>query len=398
MNANETLALYNAGVSKWNEWAEQLLELRATTVDIEADGSPARRAKHLEWMSVAEANFEGTEFANTVDFSEYIFPGKANFTRCTFSEDVLFQATQFGDEADFSHAVFRGDAVFRLINVNRSVSFKFAKILEEVTLEGCIFSQPIDFTCAEFRRHVDLTTCTMHPVNTYQQVKFHSGVNFSGRNLTRAKFHLCLMPNSIFRKSNLSDVGFSRASLKNCDFLGAQMDTDTSFGNSTVSGSKIDRYALECMNDKGGLTKGALMTLDVHDDVATLRRSYSGVPRWLHLIATLAFLFPYIWFFAARWTEAKFGGGITETSLPLWKAFTRYVFNGGVNWEAHYDFHHTFIAFVLALILNGLRAVLLWKTKSLEFDQEITGWPAIFSLDDKFFGRVRWRHLYNVSW
>lgn len=31
-------------------------------------------------------------------------------------------------------------------------------------------------------------------------------------------------------------------------------------------------------------------------------------------------------------------------------------------------------------------------------EPQLTGWPAIFSLDDKFLGGVRWRHLYHISW
>ncbi len=102
-----------------------------------------------------------------------------------------------------------------------------------------------------------------------------------------------------------------------------------------VSGAKIDRYDLECLENYGGLTQGDRMEMEIEDGVALLRATYSGFLQWIHLFALATFLFPYAWFVTVQWSKAQFLAAPDDTWLPLWKALVWFIFNGGVDW--HHD-------------------------------------------------------------
>lgn len=107
---------------------------------------------------------------------------------------------------------------------------------------------------------------------------------------------------------------------------GVIFDEETRLKGAKVDRCKVDRYALESLQDYGGLTNGARMLMDVHDDVADLRASFSGMRLWLHLIALGTFLLPYLWFAALRYSEALSNGGNGATSkIPLWEALAKYI-------------------------------------------------------------------------
>ena len=68
--------------------------------------------------------------------------------------------------------------------------------------------------------------------------------------------------------------------------------------------------------------------------------------------------------------------------MPLWQALWRFVFSGGIDWQTSATLHWSFFIFLFALTYNGLRVVLLVKTKNLELTQESSGLPARFSFED----------------
>jgi len=125
----------------------------------------------------------------------------------------------------------------------------------------------------------------------------------------------------------------------------------------------------------------------INDDVAYLRASYSGLSLGVHLIALAIFLLSYLWFIGLRWSEARFLAGSTDQTIPLWLALSRYVRNGGENWQAGWQLHWSFLAFAFLLLYNMLRATMLWKTNQLEQRQVVSGLPVRFSLSGEPFWR-----------
>ena len=111
-----------------------------------------------------------------------------------------------------------------------------------------------------------------------------------------------------------------------------------------------------------------------------------------------AFLFPYAWFVAVHWSKARFVPA--DDTIPLLKALSVFIFNGGVDWHLGWSVHWSFAAFLFLLAYNFLRAALLWKTKTLELQQDASGLPAQFSLSMKPWGTLfqlaRWGLWLNL--
>ena len=170
-----------------------------------------------------------------------------------------------------------------------------------------------------------------------------------------------------------------------------RVSSATRFDDATVDGCVIERRTLESLTDYGRLTRGQRMTMIIVDAVSQLRASFSGFQMWIHLIALALFLFPYAWFVASQWAHARFGFSAT-TTIPLWEALLRYILAGGDGWQQEWRLRLLpFAMFVISCVYNVVRAVLLWKTKGLELQQEASGLPANFSMTGK------WWYLYQAA-
>ncbi|MBN2563568.1 MAG: pentapeptide repeat-containing protein [Phycisphaerae bacterium] len=225
--------------------------------------------------------------------------------------------------------------------------------------------------------------------------------DLSGSNLHRTKLNAANLSGANLREARMVDTILFAAHLTQANLLGARLDgtqfhsalldeakllqvtvnTKTILEDAKVAHCTIERHTLESLKEYGGLTPGARMTMNIVDGVATLRANYSGFLQWVHVIALLVFLYPYLWFVLSHWAGARFNLPEGAHSITLLEALGRFVWNGGENWEAGWDFNVVpFSLFVFALLYNVLRGVLLWKTKTLELAQEASGLPALFSL------------------
>lgn len=200
---------------------------------------------------------------------------------------------------------------------------------------------------------------------------------------------------TVFDGSNLRAASFSNASLVECSLRGVRVNSRTTFPDmQSTEGCHIDRYTLSCLGrDFGGLSVGNRSDMKIHDDVALLRSQFSGIWMWSHALSIVAFVFPYVWFLVRQRTIARFySDQDRETSVSLLEAITRYVLRGGQEWNTG-DWwipSWPFCWFLIILLHNVLRAALLFKTKHLETQQEVSGLPAKFALDDAFQGFAVW--------
>lgn len=224
-----------------------------------------------------------------------------------------------------------------------------------------------------------------------------SGANLSGSELgqvIQSEARHVRKPTD-FNDANLCGASLQDAILTEVDFTNTKFNDETSFKGANTSGCKVNRYTLSALKEYGGMTVAQRMDLDIIDDLAKLRTSYSGINLWLHLSALAIFLFPYMWFVLARWSEAQFQETKSEGDVRLWEALARYIWNGGKNWEHGWEFDYSFIAFSFMFTYNLLRGVLLFKTNQLERIQEISGLPVKFSLSQQPW----WRALVKLmSW
>ncbi len=103
--------------------------------------------------------------------------------------------------------------------------------------------------------------------------------------------------------------------------------------------------------------------------------------QWIHVTALAVFLAPYVGFVVRQCLYANFIVKNPESTIPVWEALFRYIWNGGVSWQEGFSMNFlSFGCFLFGLGYNMLYGVLLWKTKSLKLQQEASGLPALFSL------------------
>ena len=211
-----------------------------------------------------------------------------------------------------------------------------------------------------------------------------------GANLTSAVLHHAVLRRADLTHAQLRHANFTDADLQGAKLDAAEVNSETDFRRANVAGCSIDRYTLECLKEYGGLTTGDRIQMRIRDGVATLRASYSGFLQWIHVAALVLFLFPYATFVVRQWLHARFSRPEDATTLALWQALVRFIWNGGENWQIGWQLALLpFLMFVYSLLYNMLRGLLLWKTKKLELKQEASGLPVIFSLTG-FWGWVYW--------
>ncbi len=347
---------------------------------------------NLERMSFTEAAKVDNCLFNGATMMEVSFAGKT--IRGSFSGANLSSA--IFDEAKISGGGFENAIL-------RNASFKKAT-LEKIAFNGADCTEAV-FTGAKLllSKFVNtIATKAQFDQAMAERARFTNAklenTTFQGAHLVEAAFGAANLTNSNISNTTLNRATFDQAKINNASMLGATFDKGTKFTQDPqVDGLSVDRYALECLDEYGGLSVGARMKLDIHDDVATLRSNYSGYKQWIHLLAFVGFTFPYVWFIVKQWGRASFLPENTEDSILLWQALGRFIYSGGDGWEQGWIFHWSFILFFIALLYNGLRFALLYKTKKLELAQELSGLPAAFSLNDRMFKNLNWRMIIIAS-
>ena len=365
------------GAKDWNRW-------RTIHPDIKPDLSKA----DLNGAGLRGTDLNGSDL-NGSDLSGADL-GKANLRQAKLSGADLSGADLSGADLDGAHlrqAVLR-QAVLRQA-VLRQADLRGAN-LRQADLRG------VKLTGANLSG-ADLSEADLSEANL--EGADLSEVNLSGANLGKANLRQANLSEANLSGANLSGANLTGANLINANLLRAIFNYETIFQGADVAGCKVDSYALECLKEYGGLTIGDRMNMNIHDDVATLRSSYSGYLQWIHLAALIGFVFPYLWFIVTQWGNAKFLSNTIEKTMPLWQALGQFIFNGGVDWERGLHLHYSFLLFLIAFLYNILRAALLIKTKKLELTQVSSGLPSAFNMRDKIIGRlpVNWLHLFILS-
>jgi hypothetical protein len=205
---------------------------------------------------------------------------------------------------------------------------------------------------------------------------------------------------AILRGTNLDAAVLDFANLE-----AVEIDSQTKANVSSSKRCRVDRYTLEAFDTFEGW-KDTIDKVDLRivDGLARLRSSFSGFWSWIHGIALAVFVFPYAFFLVRNWPGAEparpsDGEEWTRVIYGLW----HYIRSGG---DGHGSGEPTawwaVLIFAFLLVYNGLRFILLWKTKVLELEQEVTGLPARFSLRQRIwevrFERAWWKWSPAWTW
>lgn len=271
--------------------------------------------------------------------------------------------------------------------------------------------------------------------------------DFNSAHCTKANFSGAKLTNSTLNHANLTEANLTEADLSGSKFVGATLtsaslskiktDKQTSFESAKAEGCYIEKYTLEGFYDHGGLSPGQRMRMNVEDSVAELRSSFSGFWQWVHLVALVAFVYPYLAFlfwnsfktvdeslqpsslqitaqeYQQKISDALLGGcqklddlnlktpceniagkiSPQEETITLWGALCVYIRTGGKGGEGY---SWVLGIFLFSLLYNFLRGALLYKTKTLEMEQQVSGLPVIFSLEHRSWLGIKWKWLYKA--
>lgn len=373
------------GVEAWNR---ALLEWNAANTSADRGERFSFVDVNLSRIDLPNVRFDKCDL-HRIDFTESSLRG-ASFEQASLN--VVSFPRAFLDEASFAHANCR------------SVNFESAS-LRATNFFGANCDESCKFVKARFSNaNLESASCRRSDFNhadlSYANCR---GTTFGFSSLDDAILAHALCQTAIFQRSScirlrgqncrLEGTRFEHVNLEGADLRGSTANPDTEFSSPKIDGCRVDRYFLDSLPDgEKGLPRGHRMQMVITDDVATLRMSYSGFLAWVHFLALLAFVFPYLWFTGKQYAIARFAGTEIDSGVPLWKAISLYIWTGGVEWHEGRFNPLPFSLAVLSLLYNALRGLLLWKTKSLELQEAATALPAKFSLVG------RWGVFYRMAW
>jgi hypothetical protein len=206
-------------------------------------------------------------------------------------------------------------------------------------------------------------------------------------NLTRTDETFYRSRACTMNQTRIFGASFNKSSLCYVDLTTVFVDEKTSLEQVGVINTKISRSVIEQLRDYGGLTIGRLRRMIHVDDVADLRRSFSGFWNQLHFVALVVFFAPYLWFIANQWLLARVGDETPDkdASSPILINLIRFIVSGGDTWREWSPSFIPILLFVVALVFNVLRACLLAKTLDVEHYRSVHGHYPDFTLTGKWF-------------
>ena len=148
MNSEETLALYAQGKEAWNVWAKDMLARRDGSQEWEHEATAFFSSQLRErFIEVHKKNIR------EVDFSGFIFPGRAGFSFFSFDHIVIFDHVKFEGWADFTNVQFLDQVTFRDAVFMAIANFPLAKFRGLTIFTDAIFKGSARFNNAAFHEN-----------------------------------------------------------------------------------------------------------------------------------------------------------------------------------------------------------------------------------------------------
>lgn len=226
------------------------------------------------------------------------------------------------------------------------------------------------------------------------------GANLRRADLTMTDLSSSQMAYSVLAQANLRDATLKGVDLRDADLLDVITSERTSFMYADLNHAKLRAHTTI---DIEGLTERQRMRVQIYDSLAQLRRDYTGIWLWFHLLALFLFVAPYAVFVLRAAVTTAMAPEIPPTARPLYEELGWYIASGGgtrhvVSWTCSF--------FIFGIFYNLLRASLLYKTHTLYLQHQVTGLPLEYVLehDRYWYGCYRlarytfWLNLVVVSW
>ena len=218
MNRDETLALFGEGKDKWNAWANDLLDKKENSQDIN------------QWFVDAEANFSEEVFRGGANFSGFIFPSFVSFRKTQFTGLASFQNVFFKGHARFDKAVFKGETHFSRSAFSGEANFSNTTFEKESYFSNEKFHGMTSFRHAHFKKDAWFMETRFGGSAEFQECKFEMHAKFDRGNFERDAF----FSEAKFRQ----EPTFRRVIFgSNAEFRMSEFKKGADFRESEVSGS-----------------------------------------------------------------------------------------------------------------------------------------------------------------
>jgi uncharacterized protein YjbI with pentapeptide repeats len=222
----------------------------------------------LSCIECAQTSFKGSNLARC------LLSGSL-FSNCSFNHATGegITITPFNQQPGVVANVFASDrfAEFRKCDFG---GVEFPHILAEAKIKKCTFCGA-RLSTADFRKS-DIRGC-----------------DFSSAQLEHAEFTEATVSKSNFREAVMPKASFRKASLRDVDFRGASCSLHTDFAMAHFTKVRMEHADLAEAQLPTILKADQVRGLVLGSDLIYLKRSFTGFRRWLHLGALLVFAAPY---------------------------------------------------------------------------------------------------------
>lgn len=177
--ADQLLLRLKQPVETWNNWAEQIAELRPRQ---------SIRAPHRAQLFFSISAIETQILGATLDFRGRDISGdlicrskqklNAKFDGCRFLGNTIVSSTQSG-RLSFDSCEFHKLALFASTKFELPIFFEGTKFLQGSDFRQCYFAEFVSFRLAEFRRGPRFDATRFGAASTFQKAEFWDDAFFS---------------------------------------------------------------------------------------------------------------------------------------------------------------------------------------------------------------------------
>jgi uncharacterized protein YjbI with pentapeptide repeats len=145
------------------------------------------------------------------DFSDFVFPVVADFSRTSFRWGAKFALATFAEGADFIGTAFTKGAAFLGAKFIKDAKFNFATFTRYANFSGSTFSADVNFQGATFSEGADFSGASFTEHSNFWDAKFHGATFTEDADFSVATFtkHANFVVVVFSKKANFSVTAFS---------------------------------------------------------------------------------------------------------------------------------------------------------------------------------------------
>lgn len=225
---------------EWNTWALSMLALKEKLKKADRWSADNPGKEQILYQALANVNFSGLSFPDTVDFQGFIFPMDAWFNGAQFGKrirkhfsfsDLERRNEYYPEEARFDGTHFTGEGRFDFAKFyNSRVKFNNSKFFGNAGFNGVGFYGSADFGNSEFNREVDFDNSLF-----VSKAEFTSTMFLGRAFFDKTQFN--------FDTSFKNSLFLAKGSFDRTQFNGSVMFGNTQFGNVEVIDTELINFS-----------------------------------------------------------------------------------------------------------------------------------------------------------